>query len=265
MVTTNILTRLEVMNKIIIDKNILNNYSDKDITIKDNTIYFLKNGEYNIEYLNCDNLNIEYNIMDNITVKLSVYATDNYLTNNDKYILNTNSNLSVFKFYNNNDVKENITINLNGTHSKINYSFSSICQKNEEYNIKIKHNNSYVESYISNKCLSLEKSKINFNIDSILPKGNIGCIMDQNTKIIEMGNTDTKINPNMYIEEADVEARHGSVIGRFNDDDIFYLTSRGIPESEAIKLLIKGFILSNLQPDINTRNKILENLNKNWR
>lgn len=253
------------MNKIVIDNNILTNYQDKYVTIKDNIVYFTNDGEYCIEYLNCSNFNINYCLEDNITVKLFIHSVDNNFTVNDNYTLNTNSNLLLSKFYNNETIKENTVINLNGTKSKINYSFSNICKNSEEYNITINHNNNYVNSYINNKTISLENSKITFNIDSILPKGNIGCIMDQNTKIIELGNTESKINPNMYIEENDVEARHGSVIGNFDDESIFYLTSRGIEEKEAIKLLIKGFLLSNLSLNINLKNRILEIINKNWR
>ena len=253
------------MNKIIIDNNILTNYSDDCIEIKDNIIYFLKNGEYNIEYNNCNNLNIEYNIKDNVTIKLFIYSTNNNLIIKDKFILNEHSNLLLFKFYNNNKVKENITIDLNGKYSLINYSFSNICNNKEEYNITINHNHSNVQSYINNRCISLDKSQIIYNIDSILPKGNIECTMDQTTKIFKMGQSTAKVNPNMYIEETDVEARHGSVIGKFSDEDIFYLTSRGIPEAEATNLLIKGFLLSNLLPNEETKNKILNIINKNWR
>ena len=131
-------------------------------------------------------------------------------------------------------------------------------------NIKIYHNNNNVKSYIENKSLGNNNSKITYNIDSILKKGNIGCIMDQNTRIIEMGNVESKINPNMYIEEDDVEARHGSVIGNFNQDDIFYLMTRGISETDSIKLLIRGFLLSNMAVDMDTRSRILEIINNNY-
>ena len=79
--------------------------------------------------------------------------------------------------------------------------------------------------------------------------------MDQTTKILTIGSVDAKINPNMYIEEDSVEAKHGSVISSFNEEEIFYLTSRGIPEEEAIYLLIKGFIFSNLI--LNMENKAI--------
>ena len=79
-----------------------------------------------------------------------------------------------------------------------------------------------------------------------------------------MGAVDAAIRPNMYIEEDDVVARHGSVIGKFSPDDIFYITSRGIPEKEAILLLIRGFILSNLIVDDSLSEKIIKIINNNY-
>ena len=40
------------MNNIIINNNILPNYQDNNIIIKDNSITFLKPNEYNITYIN---------------------------------------------------------------------------------------------------------------------------------------------------------------------------------------------------------------------
>lgn len=253
------------MNNILISNNKLNNYQDNNIIIKDNTIKFLNNGEYNLEIINSNNLNLNLELKENITVKLFILSINNNIISNITYTLKKHSNLILFKFYNNKEVEEKETIYLEQEYSSISYNFSSICKKNEKYKMQIYHNDNHVTSNISNKCLGNNNSKITFDIDSILDKGNIGCYMNQDTKIICMGDVDAKINPNMYIEEDDVEARHGSVIGKFNDEDLFYLMSRGIPKEEAIKLMIKGFILSNLVVNMDNRAKILEIINKEYK
>ena len=58
-----------------------------------------------------------------------------------------------------------------------------------------------------------------------------------------MGECDTKISPNMFIDLDDVIAKHGSAIGTFKDDQVFYLMSKGINYNDALKLLIKGLQL----------------------
>jgi Fe-S cluster assembly protein SufD len=48
--------------------------------------------------------------------------------------------------------------------------------------------------------------------------------------------------PNLEIETGEVAgAGHASATGRFDDEQLFYLMARGIPESEARKLVVRGF------------------------
>jgi Fe-S cluster assembly protein SufD len=48
--------------------------------------------------------------------------------------------------------------------------------------------------------------------------------------------------PNLEIETGDIEgAGHASTTGRFDDEQMFYLRSRGIDEDEARRLVVHGF------------------------
>ncbi len=48
--------------------------------------------------------------------------------------------------------------------------------------------------------------------------------------------------PNLEIETGEIlGAGHASATGRFDDEQLFYLQSRGIPEAEARKLVVRGF------------------------
>lgn len=48
--------------------------------------------------------------------------------------------------------------------------------------------------------------------------------------------------PNLEIETGNIEgAGHSSTTGRFDDEQLFYLCSRGIPEDEARRLVVQGF------------------------
>ncbi|KXO91259.1 Fe-S cluster assembly protein SufD [Tsukamurella pseudospumae] len=48
--------------------------------------------------------------------------------------------------------------------------------------------------------------------------------------------------PNLEIETGEIEgAGHASATGRFDDEQLFYLRSRGIPEDEARRLVVRGF------------------------
>ena len=48
--------------------------------------------------------------------------------------------------------------------------------------------------------------------------------------------------PNLEIETGEIEgAGHASATGRFDDEQMFYLRARGIPEAEARTLVVRGF------------------------
>jgi Fe-S cluster assembly protein SufD len=48
--------------------------------------------------------------------------------------------------------------------------------------------------------------------------------------------------PNLEIETGEiVGAGHASATGRFDDEQLFYLQARGIPEPEARRLVVRGF------------------------
>lgn len=252
------------MNRIIINKNKLENYQDDFVSIQDYVITFKKNGEYTLEYLNSDDVKLDIIVMNQVCVKLFIWSVDQKVHVKNHYQLGNFSNLLLFQFYCNKGVKEDVTIDLDGEYSKVSSSFSSISMGSDEYHIVVNHHAHHVTSSISNKCIGLDKSKIHFQIDSVLDKGNVGCVMDQNTRILTLGDVNAKIIPNMFINEDSVEARHGSVIGSFREEDIFYLMSRGNSREEAMVLLIKGFMFSNLLVDMEKRGRILECIRKIW-
>jgi Fe-S cluster assembly protein SufD len=64
--------------------------------------------------------------------------------------------------------------------------------------------------------------------------------------------------PNLEIETGEIEgAGHASTTGRFDDEQMFYLCSRGIGEDEARRLVVHGFFADIIRrigiPDIQSR------------
>ncbi|AXK44996.1 Fe-S cluster assembly protein SufD [Brachybacterium saurashtrense] len=54
--------------------------------------------------------------------------------------------------------------------------------------------------------------------------------------------------PNLEIETGEIEgAGHAAATGRFDDEQLFYLRARGIPEAEARRLVVRGFFAEIIQ------------------
>ncbi|QBE47575.1 Fe-S cluster assembly protein SufD [Leucobacter triazinivorans] len=67
---------------------------------------------------------------------------------------------------------------------------------------------------------------------------------EQNRNLVLSEGTRADSIPNLEIETGDIEgAGHASATGRFDDEHIFYLQSRGISEEEARRLVVRGFLI----------------------
>ena len=47
--------------------------------------------------------------------------------------------------------------------------------------------------------------------------------------------------PGLEIEADDVRCTHASTIGQLDEQEIFYLMSRGIPRETAVQMVVEGF------------------------
>jgi Fe-S cluster assembly protein SufD len=66
---------------------------------------------------------------------------------------------------------------------------------------------------------------------------------EQNRNLVLSEGTRADSIPNLEIETGDiVGAGHASATGRFDDEHLFYLQARGIPEDEARRLVVLGFL-----------------------
>ena len=181
-----------------------------------------------------------------------------------KYILNKDSYCNVFKFQNIKSIKEMISVKLTGENARIDYNFKTISTDKETYDYYIFHDNISTISNIKNNGVCLNDGLIIYQVSSFLQKDNIKCIVNQNNRIINLTNNKSEIKPNLYIDCNDVEASHSALIGKFSDEELFYIMSRGINYKDTLKLLINGFLISDINNEKIIKN-IQKNINKYWR
>ena len=84
---------------------------------------------------------------------------------------------------------------------------------------------------------------------------------EQNRNLVLSEGTRADSIPNLEIETGDIQgAGHASATGRFDDMHLFYLMSRGVPEIQARRLVVQGFLIEVLQKitDENTRDHLMD-------
>ena len=91
---------------------------------------------------------------------------------------------------------------------------------------------------------------------------------EQNRNLVLSDGTRADSIPNLEIENGDIRgAGHASATGRFDDMHLFYLMSRGIPEIQARRLVVLGFLIEVLQKisDENMREHLMERVTNKLR
>ena len=207
-----------------------------------------KNSKLNIEYFSDieTKYEITINISDKVKLDLNEIRFGNY--SKIKYIFNLGykSKLNVCKLYDVEEMKEWVKINLD-EYANINYNFKTVSTHSERYDIEVHHNGAYSSSNIINNGVNIQNGTLIFNVSSMVLNNIVDTNINQNNRIINLNDKLCQINPNLYIDENDVTANHSAYIGKFRDDEIFYLQRLGLSYIDATKLLLKGF-LSNGMP-----------------
>ena len=172
------------------------------------------------------------------------YIKKNQLDNEFNLTLNGgNANVRVIDILDN-TTKDSYNLNLDRVNSEMEFSVATIAKNNVDKEYKIRSNNN-ASSEIKLDCfgISQDTSLIKYDVTSFIKKGAKRARVNQNSKILLFDKESRGINnPILEIEENDVKANHGSSIGMIDEETLFYLTSRGIKESEARNLVSLGKI-----------------------
>lgn len=122
----------------------------------------------------------------------------------------------------------------------------AVARGTQQIGLNINTNNAAkrTSAQINNHGVVHDKAKLLFNAIGKVEKGCVGSNAYQKTRGIILSDTaEINANPYLIIDEFDVEgAGHAATIGRFNEEDIHYMMSRGVPRSEAETMVINGFI-----------------------
>ena len=191
------------------------------------------------------------------------FIKTNKTSNKISYLIDEDCDVKINKL--SIDCNDDITIKMNNTNSKVKYTTSIINYSNNNYVQKVLHNCSNTKSVITNHCINVENNEFKFIVDGIIKNGCEDINFKQDNRIINLKDGKSNILPNLIVDTSEVEASHSAYIGTFNEDDIFYMMSRGLSKKECDDLLIKAFLISNMDLTEDERNiycGIIETINK---
>lgn len=143
------------------------------------------------------------------------------------------------------DFNLNIDASLMGEGADISLSGIYLCSGNEKVNIKIQlsHEVRHCTSRQMFKGILCGHSAVNFDGKILVVKdAQQTAAYQENHSIVlsEHAKVDTK--PQLEIYADDVKCTHGATVGRLDDEELFYMQSRGITQEDAKILQIISFL-----------------------
>lgn len=231
------------MNKIFIEDLT----SKKDLYFEESAIVIVKNS----------NCKLNYFIKDEINVFTLIMSSKAFVSCK----VECNSSFNMFSFNSSLDVK----IDILKDNINYRYAYSTLNKDDNDYQIDINHLGNNIKSNITNHGINTDNNKLSFVINTVVPKNSININTNQDSKIIVLKDNNASIKPNLLIDNDDIEANHSAYIGRFKEEELFYLMTRGIKRDDAVDLMIKSFLIGNMKINSEEKELILNTIKEYWR
>lgn len=183
--------------------------------------------------------------------KVHYFSVDNFTDDTAGYSalrskLDSNANLETTRgILSNGNIISDTLVDLSGEFSETEIKTIAVADATQKQNVNTAtyHNAKMSKSNIVNQGVAKEKAKLYFNNFGKIEQGMKESKAFQSTRGVILDRyASIQANPFLLIDEYDVEAGHGATIGKFDDDSLFYLMSRGLSKSDAEKLIVNGFI-----------------------
>lgn len=109
--------------------------------------------------------------------------------------------------------------------------------------VNIEHLSPRTNGFITNHGVVKDKGYLHIDGIGKIHQGMHNANAKQSTNVITLS-SDAKVsaNPYLLIDEYDVMAGHGAAVGKVNEEQLYYLMSRGLTKNDAQKLIILGFL-----------------------
>ena len=209
--------------------------NDFSINDRESQSYILLNPIGDISFAIKDNAKLKLAIVNNSDNKSSIKGS-----------VGNNSELEVYYAdFSNSNNEISTDINLDGENASVNWHLAALAKggSKKKFEVSVNHNNIGTLSQIDNYGVCKDKALLNFSGIVHIINGSHRSAAHQNAKIIVFDDsTDAIAKPILKIDDNDIEASHASSVGKISDDEIFYLTSRGISMEHARELITFGYL-----------------------
>lgn len=193
----------------------------KNKILKDEEVFILDNREFSLIVTGTNkifipdikNIDINIELQDNATLDLYIFTSN---SSKNKIIINEHNNTKL-NVYHSFLIKESYDLVLN---------------------TNIVGNNNICSVFLS----GIAYGDITLNLDGDIKDSTMDNELTEKIRILTRGGN-VSSSPMLHVSTKNCNAAHGNSISNINEDDLFYLMSKGIDRDKAIKLIENSYIL----------------------
>ena len=204
----------------------------------------LESESLELEIEDCSRLNIDLKNSASLTLRIANFSNDENIKINAE--LGSNCSLNViFADFSNQNIHVVSNVNLNDFGANCDWKLATLSSGNNEkiFDISFVHNKGKTIASMDNYGVAKDESKIVFTGCNHIINGAKDSNTKQNAKIIVFDEKSNGVaSPVLRIDENDVKASHGAVVGQLNNEHMFYLMSRGLTRKEAREIITLGYL-----------------------
>ncbi|CAM3781679.1 Fe-S cluster assembly protein SufD [Mesobacillus zeae] len=185
------------------------------------------------------NARIQYGAVDTLAKGVTAYVNRKGLAGRDAQI-----EWALGQMNDGNTISENVTLlQGDGSYGDAKTVVVGRGDQVQNFTTKIIHHGKNSEGFILKHGVVKESATVIFNGIGKIEQGASKSNAEQESRVLMLSEKARgDANPILLIDEDDVTAGHAASVGRVDPGQLYYLMSRGIPQAEAERLVIHGFL-----------------------
>ena len=135
-------------------------------------------------------------------------------------------------------------INLKEPYAKADVISATLAHSMKNYEVDIIHECRDSEGIMNHYAIIQDDAKYAMKASGMIQKGASGSASHQKTRVLTMTKKHRcKVDPILLIDEDEVKASHAMTLGQMDENQLYYLMSRGLTRQQALGLLSTGYLM----------------------
>lgn len=230
-------------------------------------ITFAKNANVIIDYDGSLDIEWEVTVLQDVkaTILFLNHSTETVKTN-EVYHVKKDANLTVaYCELMLNKLQHTSKVYLEETGANAHVHTATVCGDKVSYDLLIEHLAPYTSGNTENYGIVMRDANWDVVVSGKINRGCYQSKAHQTTRILTLDEKENvKVLPILLIDENDVEASHACSLGQPDENQLYYMQSRGMSRTQAIQLLTIGYLLpiATIIDDEAVRDEIREEIEK---